>query len=73
MSEDRTTIAVSKGLRDKLKDRREYPKEKLENVIKRQIGEKTTKTETDTQDVLNRIDDLETNLTTQIERLQKYE
>jgi len=101
MSEDTTTIRVEKDLRDTLKERRTYPKEKLSDVIEREIREKTAKTDLETinkkldqiqgaqaetvsealeiaenasgndQDVLNRIDDLETNLTTQIERLQK--
>jgi len=71
MSDERTTVGMSKELRDTLKARKKYEREPLEKVIEREIGEKKTKTETDTQDVLNRIDDLETDLQTKIERLQK--
>lgn len=78
MSEDTTTIRVEKDLRDTLKERRAYPKEKLSDVIEREIGESTQEpefetvaTQDDIRRLVGRIDDLETDLTTQIERLQK--
>jgi len=63
---------MSKELRDKLKERKKHEREPLENVIEREIGEKTdTKSLSDVeQSIIGRIDDLETDLTTQIERLQ---
>jgi len=63
---------MSKELRDKLKERKKHERETLENVIEREIGEKTdTKSLSDVeQSIIGRIDDLETDLTTQIERLQ---
>lgn len=73
MTKDTTTIRVEKDLRDKLKERRAYPKEKLENVIEREIGEKTDSEQSLSdveQSIIGRIDDLETELKTQIERLQ---
>jgi len=74
MSNDRTTVGMSKELRDKLKERKKHEREPLENVIEREIGE-TTNPEQSLSDVeqsiIGRIDDLETDLQTQIERLQE--
>jgi len=74
MSEEKTTISVSKAFRDTVKERREYPNEPLEKVLKRELGD-TQESGTDLEElertIIGRIDDLDTDLHTQIEGLQK--
>jgi len=74
MSDEKTTISVSKEFRDTVKERREYPNEPLEKVLKRELSD-TQESETDFEQlertIIGRIDDAETALTTQIERLQE--
>jgi len=74
MSEEKTTISVSKAFRDTVKERREYPNEPLEKVLQRELGD-TQESDTDLEElertIIGRIDDAETALTTQIERLKE--
>jgi len=74
MSDEKTTISVSKEFRDTVKEHREYPNEPLEKVLQRELGE-TQESDTDLEElertIIGRIDDAETNLENQIERLQE--
>lgn len=77
MSDEKTTISVTKAFRDTVKERREYPNEPLEKVLQRELSDtsdesefETVATQEDIRRIVNRIDDLETELTTQIEGLQ---
>ena len=78
MSDEKTTISVSKEFRDTVKEHREYPNEPLEKVLQRELGDTSEEpefervaTQEDIRRLLNRIDDAEIALTTQIERLQE--
>jgi len=74
MSNEKTTISVSKAFRDTVKEHRDYPNEPLEKVLQRELGD-TQESDTDLEElertIIGRIDDLETELQTQIEGLQK--
>jgi len=74
MSDEKTTISVTKAFRDTVKEHRDYPNEPLEKVLQRELGD-TQESDTDLEElertIIGRIDDLETELQTQIEGLQK--
>jgi len=73
MSDEKTTISVTKAFRDTVKEHREYPNEPLEKVLQRELSD-VEQSDTDLEElertIKKRIDDEETALTTQIERLQ---